>query len=343
MLIGLLRNYKTPASRDRVATLNIKEFGHQAIFFSITDVDFVNKIISCKKLVNGKWVEDQSGFPDVVYNDLPPARLADPKLYKRLEDEGIPFTTHRLGLNKSKFTEIMQKNPKLHKYMIETRTVSNTKEFTDFLLKHQSIVMKPNRGHKGLGIFVYELDENGEFVIEENYDGKKQRIALEDLDNHLRTANFEVHHLQKKVIGYTKNKVPFIIRSYVGKTGKGRWLNIFNYAAVSTNGNSVINVSRGSGVSFMKEFCEDNYGDQAEIYMKRVQDSCIEVAKAVQNEFDFEIDALGLDYCLTEKGELFLYEVNAFPGSRPHDALVEFHAVQFAMYLYKKNKNLLPS
>lgn len=100
----------------------------------------------------------------------------------------------------------------------------------------------------------------------------------------------------------------------------------------------MINVSRGSGVSFMKEFCEDNYGDQAEIYMKRVQDSCIEVAKAVQNEFDFEIDALGLDYCLTEKGELFLYEVNAFPGSRPHDALVEFHAVQFAMYLYKKIK-----
>lgn len=336
MLIGLLRNYKVPEAKDRVAALNIKEFGHQAIFFSINDVDFEKKEIKCKNLENGKWVETISCYPDVVYNDLPPVRKADPKLYKKLEDEGIPFTTHRLGLDKARFTEIMKKNPYLHKYMIETINSPNVEEFKAFLDKHKSIVLKPNRGHKGLGVSVYEIDDKEKLISIENHDGVKELIKIKEMEKHLDKIDLRLHHLQKKVTSYTKNNLPFIIRSYVGKNGKGKWMNMFNYAAVSTNANNVVNVSRGSGLCFFKEFCEDNYGKDAEFYREKIKKSCIEVAEAVQKEFSFEIDALGLDYALTEEGDLYLYEVNTFPGTRPYDALVQFHAVQFAMYLYNK-------
>lgn len=334
MIVGLLRNYKTPLVKDRVAAMAIKELGEEAIFFSIQDVNYNQKIIKCLKLIKGEWVEAISYFPDVVYNDIP-ARLSS-KLYKELEDYGIPFTTHRLDFNKFQLNEIMRKDEFLSQFTIETKRYINPEQFNQFLIEHNEIVLKPNRGHKGLGVKMLTLKNDK--VEVENHNGEKNLYSIEELKfRFLNQMDMENYHLQKKVNSKTRYGTPFIIRSYVGRNGKGNWINYFHYAAIRLNDNNIINVSRGSAICYIDYFLEDNFGADSRKIKKDLNEITISIANRVQKYSKPKLDALGVDIGIADDGKLYIFEVNAFPGTRPFEALVENHATRYAIFLAKNH------
>lgn len=72
-------------------------------------------------------------------------------IYNKLEKQGIPFTTHRLVKNKLSIYKIMKENEVLLKFLINTFAFESFDNFNEMLQKYETVFLKPNRGHKGLG------------------------------------------------------------------------------------------------------------------------------------------------------------------------------------------------
>ncbi|MFD0711569.1 YheC/YheD family protein [Paenibacillus sp. GCM10027626] len=330
MLIGFLRKYKQPLTKDEIAALVAREYGAETIFFNPDSIDFKQKLIHGLSYHQGSWQKRVSYFPDVVYNDIPTRK--EEGIYKQLEEEGIPFTTHRLGRNKLSIQEKMSQDAVLSAYAIETTPYNDAEQFLAFLDKHKKVFLKPNRGHKGLGI--YRFDQAGDRVIYQNFDGKITNFSLAETKIFVAAIPEVIyHHLQPQITSATQDGRPYVIRSYVGRTGDGSWKTMFHYAAISLNGNNVVNVSRGSSFSYIEMFLENNFGDQHTMMLKTLNRLGMTVAERVQSFVEPQIDALGIDLGITPEGKIYIYEVNSYPGTRPFEAFIEKHAIPYAIHL----------
>ncbi|MDZ5711403.1 YheC/YheD family protein [Jeotgalibacillus haloalkalitolerans] len=329
MKIGLLRRYVSPMTKDMVAALIAKEHQAEVIFFQASGIDFENRLIRGLTLQHGDWVNSVSYFPDVVYNDVPLKK--DEKLYERLEQSGIPFTTHRFGVNKKTFQRRMSENPYLSAFSIPTITYQGFQSLEQALAQFKQIFLKPNRGHKGDGMYIIEQKENNLLVTDT--EGTVNRFNKEEAESFFNLHVNEFFHIQPKFTATTQAGDPYVIRSYVGKDGTGKWKAIFHYAAIGLNKNPIVNVSQGSSISYIQPFLKTQFGDQHHLISKKLKENAIRVAEQTEAILGFKIDALGLDICLTSEGDYYLYEVNAFPGTRPFEALVEKFAVPYALSL----------
>lgn len=334
----MLRKYKQPQIKDVVAAMFAKENQAEVIFFTPDQIDFTNKVIHGYKYKYGEWVSEISYFPDVVYNDIPLRK--DEAIYEQLKNEGIPFTTHRLGKNKLAIQQAMMENPYLVDYMIPTNPYNN-KVLKSMLNQYNTVFLKPNKGHKGLGITVFEKVANQMTVT--NAVGLHKVLSFEELDGYLTTLeDLSYHHLQPGIESTTPEGTPFVIRSYVGRGESGRWLVYFHYAALSHSKSKIVNVSVGSSISYLTPFLNSVYNkEQASEIKKKLNKASLEIAKQTQTIVTPMIDALGIDFALDENGKLYIIEVNAFPGTRPFEAGVERHAMKYIIHLakeYQKNK-----
>ncbi len=337
VLIGMLRRYKNPMVKDAVAAMFAKEHRAEVIFFTSDQIDFDKKLIYGRKYKYGSWVEEVSYFPDVVYNDIPLRK--DAPTYNRLEQEGIPFTTHRLGKSKMEFQDAMATNSYLTKYMIETIPYNGAETLRQMLDNYKTVFLKPNRGHKGLGITVFENVNNG-IHVSDAVDLDKV-ILDSDLESYLSSIkDIEYHHLQPGINSVTPQGNPFVIRSYVGRNGRGNWRLFFHYAAISSSKSKIVNVSVGSSMSYITAFLESMHGEKkAKTIKTNLNTVAIEIAKQTQTLVTPMIDALGLDLGINKNGDIYIIEVNAFPATRPFEAVVERQAIPYTLFLannYKK-------
>lgn len=331
MKLGLLRKYKHPMNKDFVAALIAKEKNVDAIFFNIEDVNFKNMTIEGLSLRNGQWERSISYIPDVIYNDIP--RKSDEKLYKKLEDSGVIFTTHRLGINKKDFQHIMMRDDILSNFSIPTFSYKTVDDLINIIEQYKAIFIKPNRGHKGEGMYSVEYDTFKKKVIVTETSGSIKHLDTLKFKNYIEDRVNQYYHIQPKLSSYTKSNDPYVIRTYVGKNGKGQWTVVFHYAVIGLNSNPIVNVSQGSPISYITPFLKTNFSSNYSKIKNTLDTNALIIASRTEEIVGYELDALGLDVCLTEQGEYFLYEVNAFPGTRPFEALCERFAVSHALSL----------
>ncbi|WP_338029529.1 YheC/YheD family protein [Gracilibacillus alcaliphilus] len=332
MLIGLLRKYNKPMVKDDVAAMFAKELCAETVFFNPDQIDFKNKLIYGQKYKHSTWVEDVTYFPNVVYNDIPLRK--DEQVYRQLENQGIPFTTHRLGKNKLEFMKGISNNDTLKSHIIPTVPYQSMDDLTVMLDHYEYVFLKPNRGHKGLGITTFVKD--GDYIQVTNATGLNKKISQQELPALLTTIkDLEHHHLQPGINSVTPQGNPFVIRSYVGRNGNGKWLVFFHYAGVGMTNSKIVNVSVGSSFSYILPFLNSIYGDKAKEIKIQLDKLAIQVAQQTQRLVKPKIDALGLDLAINEQGEIYIIEINAFPGTRPFEALVERQAIPYALFLAK--------
>ncbi|NGP46181.1 hypothetical protein G4V62_14935 [Bacillaceae bacterium SIJ1] len=332
-LIGMLRKYKNPMMKDTVAAMFAKEHQAEAIFFNPAQIDFEKKLIFGQMYKFGEWVEEVTYFPDVIYNDIPLRQ--DEPIYRQLQQEGLPFTTHRLGKSKLEFQEQMKQNAFLSKYVIDTISFKDVEQLDMLLQEHRTVFLKPNRGHKGLGIFIFEKFQDEIHVS--NASGLQSKIPHKELGQYvMNIKDIEYHHLQPGVNSVTREGNPFIIRSYVGRDGAGQWRLFFHYAAVSPSKNKIVNVSVGSSITYITQFLDQMYGENAKMIKLNLNKLAIETAKQTQSMVEPTVDALGIDFGINEHGDIYMIEINAFPGTRPFEALVESRAIPYTLFLAKQ-------
>ncbi|MFS0862492.1 YheC/YheD family protein [Fredinandcohnia sp. 179-A 10B2 NHS] len=120
-----------------------------------------------------KWIRVRTPLPDLVYNRIPYRYMEETPEYLHtisiLRDKTIPFFNPSF-FSKWETFQILKKNKFLSVFLPDTILFRSKDDIENMLSKHQTIYVKSTNGHKGLGIYVITLENQGVCVktIKEN-------------------------------------------------------------------------------------------------------------------------------------------------------------------------------
>ena len=158
------------------------------------------------------------------------------------------------------------------------------------------------------------------FLIEKN----KDSFSITDNDS---TNKFSLSKLEKKLKEYVNSEWiiqkyiesivpndsrPFDIRVTVYRQEKHSWKVANPYVRVGKDGITSNLATGGSSVD-AEIFLKEIYPNENLSLVSKLKEKALEVTVELQKNYDFRIDALGCDFGI-ENGELFLFEVNSYPG-----------------------------
>jgi glutathione synthase/RimK-type ligase-like ATP-grasp enzyme len=116
---------------------------------------------------SGNWEKVSVPLPDVVYNRIPSRGFESSKAFLQfkqiLDQHSIPIFNPRF-VHKLEIYELLRENNFLHNLLPETILLSSSRELFNFLIKHQTLYLKPVTGNKGSGISILSLQPDGKVV-----------------------------------------------------------------------------------------------------------------------------------------------------------------------------------
>ncbi|WP_235848384.1 YheC/YheD family protein [Litchfieldia alkalitelluris] len=347
ILIGMLHHRQDPNTviKSYAYAAVAKAEGVNFIYFTPGMVDSENKKINGLILENGKWKKQKSRFPDVIYNDGSPEKLAKSKeVIKELQNEGIPFTTHSIG-NKWSVYQRIKASKKLVQYLIPSEIINNIGGFYHFTHAFEEVVVKPTDGRKGQGIYFIKIVDEGFKVTQDQTD----RILSKKKMNRLVTSWVENGHylIQPYISSKTKSGQVFDLRLHAQKNGEGKWVITTIYPRIAPRGTIVTNINNGGNTNYLEPFLKQEFPENHYDLKRTLEYFTIALAEHLDylqvTHFNELIDEIGIDVGLDENQKIWIYEVNWRPGCPPAFYLeldVVTNDIQYAIYL-ANNKHVV--
>lgn len=327
--VGMLRSSGKPASRALAMSYVGQHAGVEIYFFSTMDVDTKNKKIKAKKLINNSWTEEVIDYPLIIDNDNTTSML-DKITFKDLSENSY-LTTQVLG-GKLKTLGLLKDDNILDQYLIPQIVISSKDDFINFINLNNYCVLKPVRGSQGRNIYFINSDNNGVSV---NFEGKT--IEIENLDdfynNVIKGKNFII---QKYIKSITINGAPFDIRVHIQRNGSNNWVNTKTYVRVGTGSEMTANIATGGGIADAISFIKNRYKENAQKVLKNLNQITSELPKIFQKFYEKDIDALGIDLGADEHGNLWIFEINSFPGTKFFELEEAVIRINYLKYLYER-------
>lgn len=331
-LIGMLRQFEKPNTMVKAAALSAAMLDCEFFFFNPEDVDIHNKKINGLFLKNGEWKKSITRFPDVIDNS--PPRRASREVYKELE-KTIPFTMHRIG-NKDFVSKRLMSDKKYDGLVIPYKELRSINDVFEMLQSNTSIIIKPTGGNRGQGI-IYAEKKNSKFSVKtldniKIYDADEFEKYIEELAE----RKFIV---QSYISSVTKSNLPFDIRIHVRRGDDGNWTNVKIYPRIGSGKSVESNLSQGGSLAQIVPFLKYNFTESWKEILAELRTLGKKFPVYFQEGYDYQLDALGLDIGIDEKGKLWLFEVNSFPGSTMFELEAQEVAMKYAKYLALRQEN----
>jgi poly-gamma-glutamate synthesis protein (capsule biosynthesis protein) len=300
----MLRKKGKPSKTAVACTFVSYKEGTDFFFFTIKDVDFQRKVILGRVYEDGKWIEKEFPYPDVIYNDNA-HDSENLKLYRRLEKE-VLFTAHGVG-NKTYVYDLLKNDEKMSEYLIPTKPFKDLEQMHEFLDTSGKVVLKPISANQGRGILYVEKNDTYTIV----YNKEKKKLDKQGLDQ------FIEHHINKEYLvqpfieSKTKDGLPFDIRSHLQKNGKGEWVITRIYARIGTKDGIV---SNGGYMAIINKFLKAEFGESYKKVNKRLENFSLKFVKHFQSLYKASFDEIGLDLTIDKSGNIYMFEVNGKPS-----------------------------
>lgn len=318
--------------------------GVHFIYFTPRMVDLKNKTINGLVLENGEWIQKSSRFPDVIFNDGSPEKLAKGKdILNSLKNEGIPFTTYSIG-NKWSVYRRIKESKKFVQYLIPSEIIKNIDGFYYFTNAFEEVVVKPTGGRKGQGIyFIKRLPDEFQVTQDQN-----EQILSNEKMNDLITSwvtegNFII---QPYISSKTKSGQVFDLRLHAQKDGEGKWVITTIYPRIAPK-TIITNINNGGYTNYLKPFLERQFPENSYDLKRTLEYFTIALAEHLDylqiTHFNEVIDEIGIDAGLDENLKIWIYEVNWRPGCPPAFYLeldVVVNDIQYAVFLAKHQEVL---
>ena len=344
-LIGMLHHRRDPrrVGKTYAFAAVAKAEGAGFFYFSPGRVNFSKRMIRGQVLENGKWVERNMPFPDVIYNAGDPNKLAkSQKVIDKLKAT-IPFTTYSIG-NKWSVYERLKKGMEFTQYLIPSEKISdNSDRFFHFLYAFERIVFKPYDGRKGKGIYFISM-KNEEFLVTHNANTSSfSKDQLKKLIEEKLAAGTYI--MQPYIRSVTKSGQVFDFRLHVQKDGNGEWVITSIYPRIAPQGSFIPNINNGGFTNYLVPFLKQEFDDEALNIKATLEHFSLSLAQHLDDlqmkMYGEVIDEIGIDIGLDENFKIWIYEVNWLPGCPPTFYLemdVVIHSIRYAMYVAKNQK-----
>ena len=328
--VGLLRSGGKPGNKSIAMSWVGKNIGVDVYFFSIDDVDVKNKKISALKLDGKKWINEIIDYPLVIDNDL--GSMRNKEAYADLS-ENCYLLTQVLG-GKLKTLNLLRDNNLFTEFLIPQCVIRKKNDFLNFLENHHRSVLKPVRGSQGAGIYFITVENDSVSI---NFEGTIRKIGKNELgvfyDEIIKGKNFII---QKYIQSTTVHGAPFDIRIHVQRDGNNEWDNTKTYVRVGTGEEMTANLATGGGVANIRPFIRRKYKDKANEVFEKLNKITKELPVAFQSFYKKDIDSLGIDLGADDDGNLWIFEINSFPGSKFFEFERAMVRMEYLKYLHER-------
>lgn len=309
MKVGMLRYPEKPPFLARTIAYICSHYNIDFFYFRPEDVDLTHKKINGSFLVNGKWVQKSTDFPDVI--DNAPMRERDKILYSVLEEHSI-LTTRRIG-SKKKIFNTLEKDGRFKDVLIPYKLIEDEVGIKLAIDEYKKVLLKPSRSNQGKNIYVIERSKNGFQVSTDSTTKSYSELAFTNLYNEV-FAN-RLYICQPFIESKTKEGHPFDVRIHTRKNIDGKWATVKIYPKIGIGKSITSNISQGGGISAINSFLEAQFEDNWKDVKQRLNQLSRQFPPLFQSLYTFPIDALGIDIGIDKSGKLWLFEVNTFPGA----------------------------
>lgn len=339
-IIGMLHHRKDPNVVKKAYTYAAvaKAEGINFFYFTLGKVNIETEKILGKTYENGKWVEQEFSFPDVIYNASVQVSDKNQQIFDYLYDK-IPFTSHSIGDKLNVYNRI-KKAGKFQQYLIPFCELNDANNFFDMINRYEKVIIKPISGHQGRGIvFIEKHGKNYSMNESEEISFVNKNQLLSFLSDKIQEQGYIV---QQFISCQMKSGHVYDFRLHVQRNGEGNWVITSIFPRIGPLGSVVSNMANGGYSTYLDvflkmEFDSDWYNIQR--YLERF-------AVSFSNHFnslydDVLFDELGIDVGIDKNQKLWLFEVNWRPGV-PNIFNLELdvakNLVHYARYLADKRK-----
>lgn len=329
MKVGFLRFDDKPGIKAKGIAFISKYYDIEFFYFTPESVDLEREIIMGKFLINGEWVEKETGFPDII--DNAPSRPQDRDLYSKLKKKS-PMITYRIG-DKEKVLSLLQKDSKYSKYLIDSKILTSLDDFNEFVEKYEYIILKPKGGNMGKNIFKCFRSKNG-FCIQTDKVDKNINSEIE-LNEFLSTF-YDKYQIQEYINSTTFEGHPFDVRLHVQRGKGGSWKIVKIYPRIGLSQKVTSNISQGGGISNLNSFLRNQYIENHNEIWSELRSLSLSLPRDFQKNYTYTLDALGIDVGIDRNGNLKIFEINTYPGSNFLDLESAIVRVDYYKHLLEK-------
>ncbi|KAA0546557.1 YheC/YheD family protein [Bacillus sp. BGMRC 2118] len=331
-LIGML-HYRLDPIHVRKAfacAAAAKMEGVQFIYFSYGAVDFENRSIKGWEYADGKWLQNDYPFPDVIINISGPKTDYQSKVRKQLKDM-IPFTSHPVG-NKMKVYRKVKKGETFAEYLIPSFKLKSLEKVKEKVTEYEKIVIKPYSGNKGKKVMFLESSQSNEYVLTTGEE--KKTLNEEEVEILIEELKREKKYLIQPFIECkTKSGLTYDFRLHVQKNGLGEWEITLIYPRISGSKKLVSNISSGGYRGELDTFLLNEFGDWQFDIRRTLDHFAVSFSEHLDELYNKSFDELGIDVGLDQNKKLWIFEVNWRPGSKHREFEVAKRLIPYALFL----------
>lgn len=279
--------------------------GLKPLYASYVDADAGRGFFNGYAYVDGAWVRTRFPIPTIIDN-APPKTGADRALLARLENQAF-VACQRLG---GKHTlALLEKDERPARWLIPSSPASEA-AICAMLERDGAAILKPYRSNRGRSIKLLTRLPDG--LTEMRCDDSRDVLDADGLSAFAAAHDGARWLLQRYVPSNDPEGLPFDIRVPLFRSTGGEWRAAQIYARRGVAG-IASNLARGGSAIDAAAFLRTLYGDRAPDILETLRHAAFDIAAALQDNYPFLIDALGLDFGFVD-GQPALFEVNGYPG-----------------------------
>lgn len=257
-------------------------------------------------LYEGQWRYYRGELPKIV--DNAPARNKNEEVVLNYVKKHTHILCHRIG-GKHKVLSLLNNHAEIRPYLLDSEEIKK-ENFDSLFQRFPQVIIKPFSSNRGQHVFLVKRLSNHQFLLTD--DKQVKEVSKEYL--YKKTIDSDRQWMvQQYVYSRTVDQRPFDIRVPMFRGKNGQWQSANMYARVG-QGKLTSNLATGGesvdGYQFLMKQFSEALGKT--LYLK-LQQAANNVVQALQNYYDFEIDALGCDFGI-ENEAIYLFEVNSYPG-----------------------------
>ncbi|KAA6460491.1 YheC/YheD family protein [Bacillus thuringiensis] len=339
-IIGMLHHRNDPnmVKKTYAYAAVAKAEGVTFFYFTLGKVNIKTEKIVGKVYENGKWMDQEFSFPDVIYNASVHVSNKNQQIFDYLYDR-IPFTSYPIGNKLSVYNKI-KKAKKFKQYLIPFYKLTDVNKLFDIMNRYEKAIIKPISGHQGKGIvcieqhgMYYNITESKKAISV----NRKQLISF--VSNKIQEQDYIV---QQFISCRMKSGHVYDFRLHVQRNGEGNWVITTIYPRIGPLGSIVSNMASGGYSTYLDIFLKTEFDNDWYNIQRCLEQFAINFSKHFNSLYkDLFFDELGIDVGIDKNRKLWLFEVNWRPGV-PNIFNLELdvakNLIHYARYLADKYK-----
>jgi glutathione synthase/RimK-type ligase-like ATP-grasp enzyme len=296
------------------------EYGINLYTFLPEAIDLKEKIIAGNHYNQSKktWGKETFSIPTFIYDRC---FYSTRNLYKRnypivqwLKHESI-FLGHGLP-NKWAVYQSLKKSPYISYMLPATIRIKNPEEVVNLLKLKHKIVLKPESGSQGKGIFFFWYKKHTP-VCQTHLNGCIQTHDFQNLTEFkvwLQKCLYQTKYIAQDFLSLlTERQEPFDIRILLQKNENGQWTERGRGLRVGKKGSLISNIHNGGSIhKFEQWFYALPFWKQSKVH-QQITNITSFTPLLLEKSFH-QLFEIGIDIGVDHQGHVWLLEVNSKPG-----------------------------